>query len=77
MAGRVFLRSDSGWVDQAYRGEVLTPLEAGSDEYKELLPTHPPLAQVAELGGEITLRVDGVWRSLKTGKPVAEQKQPE
>ncbi len=74
VAGRVFLRSDSGWVDQAYKGEVLTPLEMDSDEYKGLLPTHPPLEKVAELGGTITLRIDGVWRDLKTGKPAAESK---
>jgi hypothetical protein len=74
VAGRVFARSNAGWVDQAYKGEVLTPLEIDSDEYKALLPTHPPLEQVAALGGTITLRIDGVWRDLKTGKPVAEPK---
>ena len=70
VAGRVFLRTDTGWVDQAYKGEVLTELLADSDEYKGLLPTHPPLEKVAELGGAITLRIDGVWRDLKTGRPV-------
>jgi hypothetical protein len=74
VAGRVFLRADVGWVDQAYKGEVLTPLEVESDEYKQLLPTHPPLAQVVELGGTITLRIDGVWRDLKTGRPITESK---
>ena len=74
VAGRVFVRMDSGWVEQSYKGEVLTPLEVDSAEYKELLPTHPPLEKVAELGGSITLRIDGVWRDLKTGRPVAEAK---
>ncbi len=74
VAGRVFVRSDTGWVEQSYKGEVLTPLELDSDEYKELLPTHPPLEKVAELGGTVTLRIDGVWRDLKTGRPVAESK---
>lgn len=74
VAGRVFVRSDSGWVEQSYKGEVLTPLEVDGDEYKALLPTHPPLEKVAELGGTVTLRIDGVWRDLKTGKPVAEAK---
>ena len=74
VAGRVFLRTDSGWVDHAYKGEVLTPLEESSDEFKQLLPTHPPLEKVAELGGSITLRIDGVWRDLKTTRPLAEPK---
>jgi anti-sigma factor RsiW len=74
VAGRVFVRTDYGWVEQSYKGEVLTALNQDSDEYRELLPTHPPLEKVAELGGTITLRIDGVWRDLKTGRPVAEPK---
>ncbi len=71
VAGRVFLRADTGWVEQGYKGEVLTPIEEDSDEFRQLLPTHPPLEQVAALGGAITLRIDGVWRDLKTNRPIA------
>jgi Ca-activated chloride channel family protein len=54
--GKVFCRSESGWVDTAYRPEMATTnLEFLSDQYFSQLKTTPQMGTYLALSPEITL----------------------